>query len=294
MNGGLGKDIFIGSEGDDLINGGDGDDTALMGDGDDVFTWNPGDDNDTLEGEAGFDRMVFNGAVIAEKIDVSAIGGRVRFTRDIANVVMDLDDVEGINFNALGGADSITLNDPSGTDLTELNVSLASTFDGTTGDGQPDTVTVNGGIGDDIAIVVGDASGTSVLGLPAQVNITGAEAANDRLIINTLAGDDVVEASSLQASAIQLTENGGEGNDVLVGGDGNDTLTGGPGDDVLIGGPGTDILDGTPGDDVIIQSLVPPVPVGDSVAPVADPLPAVAREKLAKAAELKAKFGITA
>ena len=87
-------------------------------------------------------------------------------------------------------------------------------------------------------LVVGDASGTSVLGLAAQVNITGAEAANDRLTINALAGDDVVEASGLAAGAIQLTADGGDGDDVLIGGDGNDSLLGGAGDDVLIGGPG--------------------------------------------------------
>ena len=93
------------------------------------------------------------------------------------------------------------------------------------------------------------------MGLAAQVNITGAEAANDRLTINALAGDDVVEASGLAAGSIQLTADGGPGDDVLIGGDGNDILTGGPGDDVLIGGPGTDIIDGGDGDDVEIQSL---------------------------------------
>ena len=94
MNGGLGDDVFLGSEGDDLINGGDGDDTALMGAGDDTFVWNPGDDNDTLEGQAGFDTMLFNGANVAENIDIAANGGRVRFFRNIANVTMDLNDVE--------------------------------------------------------------------------------------------------------------------------------------------------------------------------------------------------------
>ena len=86
--------------------------------------------------------------------------------------------------------------------------------------------------------VAGDASGVSVLGLAARVNITGAEAANDRLTVNALAGDDVVEASGLAAGAIQLTADGGDGDDVLIGGDGDDTLIGGDGDDVLIGGPG--------------------------------------------------------
>ena len=118
MNGGLGNDILIGSEGDDLFNGGDGNDTALMGAGDDIFVWNPGDDNDTLEGQDGFDTMLFNGANVAENINISANGGRVLFFRDIANVTMDLNDVEKIDFNALGGADNIVVNDLSGTDVT--------------------------------------------------------------------------------------------------------------------------------------------------------------------------------
>ena len=251
MNGGLGADVFLGSEGDDLINGGDGNDTALMGAGDDTFVWNPGDDNDVLEGQAGFDRMVFNGANVAEQITISANGGRVLFFRDVASVTMDLDDVEGIDFNALGGADTVAINDLSGTDVTEINLNLAAA--GGAGDGQPDTVIVQGTNGDDVALVVGDASGTSVFGLAAQVNITGAEAANDRVVINALAGDDVVEGSGLAAGAIQLAADGGDGADVLIGGDGADVLLGGAGDDVLIGGLGIDVLDGGGGDNVVIQ-----------------------------------------
>jgi len=251
MNGGLGADVLIGSEGGDLVNGGDGDDTALLGTGDDVFVWNPGDDNDTLEGQDGFDTMLFNGTNVAENIDVSANGGRIRFFRDIANVVMDLNDVESIDVKALGGADTTVVNDLSGTDLIELNASLAAS--GGTGDEQPDNVVVSGTNGDDVSVIVGDASGVTAFGLATRVNVTGAEAANDRLRVNMLAGDDVVDASGVLAGAIQLTLEGGAGNDVLIGGDGNDILFGGPGDDVLIGGPGIDILDGGGDDDVIIQ-----------------------------------------
>ena len=157
LNGGLGADILIGSEGDDLVNGGDGNDTALMGAGDDTFVWNPGDDNDTLEGQAGFDTMLFNGANVAENIDIAANGGRVLFTRNIANVTMDLNDVESIDFNALGGADNIVVNDLSGTDVTEINLNLA--VPGGAGDAQPDSVIVQGTNGDDVVLVVGDASG---------------------------------------------------------------------------------------------------------------------------------------
>ncbi len=253
INGGLGTDFMIGSEGDDLINGGDGNDTALMGAGDDTFVWNPGDDNDIIEGQAGFDTMVFNGANIAERIDVAANGGRVRFSRDVASVTMDLNDTEAITFNALGGADAITVGDLSGTDLTEVNLNLAGTIGGTAGDGAADAVTVFGTSGDDVIQAAGDASGVSVFGLAARVNITGAEAANDRLTVTAQAGDDVVEASGLLAGAIQFTADGGAGDDVLIGGEGNDVLLGGIGDDVLIGGPGIDILDGGDGDNILIQ-----------------------------------------
>jgi Ca2+-binding RTX toxin-like protein len=249
MNGGLGLDLFLGSEGNDLINGGDGNDTALMGAGDDTFVWNPGDDNDTLEGQDGFDKLLFNGANASENIAISANGGRVIFFRDVANVTMDLNDTESIDFNAMGGADTVTVNDLSGTDVVEINVNLteAANVAGA------DNVIVQGTNGDDVALVVGDAAGTSVLGLAAQVNIVGADAANDRLTVNALAGDDVVEASGLTAGAIQLTGNGGDGDDILVGGDGADVLSGGAGDDVLVGGPGIDVLDGGDGDNVVIQ-----------------------------------------
>ena len=252
-NGGLGNDVIIGSEGDDLVNGGDGNDFALLGAGDDTFVWNPGDDNDVLEGQAGFDSMLFNGSNAAENISIFANGGRVIFFRDIANVTMDLNDVEGVDFNALGGADTVSVGDLSGTDVVEVNLNLASTIGGGAGDAAADTVIVQGTNGDDVALVVGDAAGVAVLGLAAQVNVTGAEAATDRLVINALAGDDVVEASGLAAGAIGLVVDAGTGSDVIVGGDGNDVLLGNAGDDVIVGGLGLDVIDGGDGDDVEIQ-----------------------------------------
>jgi Ca2+-binding RTX toxin-like protein len=251
INGGLGADVLFGSEGNDLINGGDGDDTVLMGGGDDTFVWNPGDDNDTLEGQAGMDTLLFNGSNIAEKINITANGARIRFFRDVASVTMDLNDTEIINFNAQGGADAIVVNDLSGTDVTTINLNLALVTG--SGDAQPDTVGVVGTSGDDVIQVSGDSSGTSVLGLAARVNITGAEGASDRLTITALAGDDVVEASGLAAGAIRLTADGGPGDDILSGGAGNDTLLGGDDNDVLLGGPGIDVLDGGLGDNTVIQ-----------------------------------------
>ncbi len=253
LNGGDGNDVINGSAGNDLILGGRGNDLAFMGAGDDTFVWNPGDGSDTVEGQSGVDTLLFNGSNANENIDVSANGSRVRVSRDVGNVTMDLNGIEGINVNALGGADTITVNDLTGTAVTAVNVDLAATPGTGTGDGQADSVIVNGTIGDDAIVVAGDASGVAVVGLAAQVNITGAEAANDRLTINALGGDDVVEASSVLDGAIGLVANGGDGDDVLIGGAGNDTLAGGDGDDILEGGPGLDVLDGGPGDNVLIQ-----------------------------------------
>ena len=175
---------------------------------------------------------------------------------------MDLNGVEGIDLNTLGGADTITINDLTSTDLTSLNVDLASPAGSGVGDGSADALIVNGTDGVDFLTVTGDASGVSVVGLSAQVNITGGETASDKLTINTLGGDDVLDASLLSAVAIPLTIDGGDGNDDLIGGAGDDTLAGGagddtlvggPGNDELIGGPGLDVLDGGPGNNTLIQ-----------------------------------------
>jgi Ca2+-binding RTX toxin-like protein len=250
LNGGAGTDLLIGSAGDDTVVGGTGNDTALMGSGNDTFVWNPGDGSDVVEGQAGNDTLQFNGANVAETIDISANGGRVRFFRDVANIVMDLNDTETVSFRALGGADTMTVNDLSGTDTDLVDLDLAAAGGGP--DNQPDTVVINGTAGDDVIQIVGDATGITVLGLAAQVHIANFDA-GDRIVVNGLGGDDVILASGLSA-AVQLSANGGDGDDVLIGSPGNDTLTGGAGDDVLIGGGGQDVLDGGPGDNIVIQS----------------------------------------
>jgi len=193
--------------------------------------------------------MRFNGANIAEIVDIFATGERATFTRDIANVTMDLNDVERIEFNALGGADDIEVHDLSGTDVTDVVINLAVA--GGAGDNAIDTVTANGTNGDDVAVLFGAGSNLQVLGLAAGISVTGAET-TDQIVIRGLDGDDVIEASGVAAGSADLVLDGGNGNDILVGGAGNDTLFGGDGDDVLLGGDGDDVLDGGAGDDIII------------------------------------------
>src|SRR3954468_7123382 len=142
ITGGDGDDLLFGGDGNDLITGGRGNDTALLGAGDDTFVWNPGDGSATVEGQDGVDTLVFNGANIAEKIDITANGNRTRFTRDVAAITMDLNDVETINFTALGGADQITVNDLTGTSVKQVALDLGTA--GGAGDGALDQVVLNG------------------------------------------------------------------------------------------------------------------------------------------------------
>ena len=185
--------------------------SAFLGTGDDTFVWNPGDGSDTVEGQGGNDTLLFNGANVAENIDISANGSRARFFRDVANVTMDLNGVETIQFNALGGADTITVNDLSGTDVKYVSLDLGIAGNG---DGAPDQVVVNGTAGNDAIKVSGGGGAVAVNGLPAEVLIAHAEGANDTLTVNGGAGDDTIDASGLAAGQIKLVLNGGAGADL--------------------------------------------------------------------------------
>jgi Ca2+-binding RTX toxin-like protein len=253
ITGGDGNDVLIGGDGNDIINGGRGNDLLLGGGGDDTFLWNPGDGSDTVEGQDGNDTLVFNGSNASEQFDISANGQRVRLDRNVGGIVMDLNGIEGIDLTTLGGADKVNVNDLTGTELTSLNLDLSAGAASGVGDGLAETVVVNGTSGNDAILVTGSAGSASVLGLAARVNITGADPTVDQLTFDALAGNDVVDALGLSAGAILLTEDGGDGNDVLIGGAGNDTLLGGDGDDVLIGGPGLDVLDGGRGHNILFQ-----------------------------------------
>jgi Ca2+-binding RTX toxin-like protein len=230
--------------------GGAGADVLIGGSGDDEFVWNPGDGRDTIEGRAGSDTLVFHGSDVGESFDLSANGTRVRLSRDVGAITADLAGVETIELVGGAGNDTVVVNDLTGTDLQEVGVDLGVTSGG---DAQPDSVIVHGTDGPDVVQIQGDASLVSVIGLSAQVDITGGEMDLDTLTIDAEAGDDAVTASSLAASGLALTIDGGPGNDVLGGGAGDDVLLGGEGDDVLIGGPGFDRLDGGPGNNILIQ-----------------------------------------
>ncbi len=247
ITGSAGADVLLGGDGHDFVDGQQGNDTAFLGAGDDVFQWDPGDGSDVIEGQDGTDTLLFFGSGAGENVDISASGGRVHFFRDVANVTMDLNDVERVEFRALGSADNVVVGDLTGTDVNRVDIDLRGPAGG--GDGSADSVTANATQGADVFGVAGDAGGITVFGLQAQVDIFNAEQANDRLVLNGLGGDDVIDATSLEADGIRLTVNGGLGDDVILGSEGGDLVSGGDGDDLALLGAGDDTFVWNPGDD---------------------------------------------
>ena len=200
---------------------------------------------------------MFNGANVNENINITANHGRVKLTRDVGNVTMDLNGIEHIDFNALGGADNITVGDLTGTGVTQVAIDLAATPGSGVGDGAADSVTVNGTAGNDNIQVSGTGGSVTVTGLPATVTLAGAEGANDQLIVDGGAGNDVINAAGLAAGVIgsrsmaapaTTPSPAAQGNDMLIGGDGNDTVIGGRGNDVAFLGNGNDTFIWNPGD----------------------------------------------
>jgi Ca2+-binding RTX toxin-like protein len=249
-------DVIVSGGGNDTVAGGGGDDTAFLGTGDDIFIWNPGDGSDVVEGQEGLDTLEFNGSAANETIDISANGERSRFLRDVANITMDMDRVERIEFDALGGLDQIVINDLSGTDVAEVALDLAGTPGGTTGDGQVDRVTLRGAETGESIQIQGSSTSLIVEGLAAAVSAVNADP-TDTLLIEARGGDDTISAANLPAGIVQLSIDAGAGNDRVVGsagvelvlaGDGNDTATGGRGDDIGFMGAGDDIFIWNPGD----------------------------------------------
>src|SRR5215212_6470042 len=174
--------------------GGAGNDTLTGGSGGDMLFGQS--NNDTLLGKGGFD-FLFGGSE-----NDTLTGG-------------DGDD----QLFGESGSDRMIWNPGDDTDLNEG------------GDGT-DTIEVNGGNGDETFTTT--ANGTRVrfdrtAPAPFSLDIGTAE----KLALNANGGDDTFTAGNGLAPLIQITADGGTGNDTLTGGDGADVLFGGDGSDTV-------------------------------------------------------------
>jgi hypothetical protein len=246
LSGLAGIDTLLGGAGDDNAAGGTGNDVFLGGDDSDVFTWNPGDNSDLVEGGAGAaDRLVFNGAAVAEVFTLRADltnPSRLELLRNVGGVDMDVAEMEEVDLNALGGADSVTVGDLHTTDIKVVDLDLGAA------DASSDFVSLSSR---DISESIGinqTAGVVSVDGLGYSALIRSPEP-TDNLLVNSNGGDDTVTASLAATAVINVTLNGGDGNDHLSG---NATLNGNEGNDLLEGGAGNNTMDGGAGDDTFV------------------------------------------
>ncbi len=244
-----GDDRILGSGGADFINGGRGADTVLMGGGNDRFQWNPGEGSDVIDGQGGFDTHEFNGSGANERFVLRAGGADAVLTRDVGNIVMDQSNVERVELLTATGTDSVEIGDLRGTDVREVLVDLAGAVGGTTGDGDADTVTLDGGVRSDVVRITTSGDDVRVNGLAASARIANTDG-TDSVVVRGLNGADFLDASSARDGA-RLVLDGGAGNDTLIAGRGGSTLLGGADNDLLVGGAGDDLLDAGDGRDVL-------------------------------------------
>nr|MDJ0571795.1 calcium-binding protein [Pleurocapsa sp. MO_192.B19] len=89
---------------------------------DDRFIWNNGDGSDINEGDDGYDVSEVNGAPEdGDEFELRANGARAFFERvNLGPFSIDTDNVEQFDINGLGGDDTLTVEDLSGTDVQQV------------------------------------------------------------------------------------------------------------------------------------------------------------------------------
>jgi hemolysin type calcium-binding protein len=175
-----GNDTLIGGDGNDIVDGDQGADVGILGAGNDVFVWDNGDGSDQVFGGSGFDTMLFNGntGALNEQFTLSAGDGdnHALFTRAQGTIVMDLHDVEQVTINPFAGNDTITINDLTGTGITDVNVNLG--FDHVT-----DTLIINDD--DDVQVVNNGNGNLTITGVSgAEIHITGFDLGTDHIVVD--------------------------------------------------------------------------------------------------------------
>ena len=141
--GGDGADQMFGGSGDDTADGDRGDDDIFLGDGNDLFVWDPGDGSDRRRGRGRLRHHAVQGQ--RRRRGVRGVGQRRarplhprrRQHRDGRRAV------ERVDVEALGGHDTVTLNDLTGTAVQELRIDLEA-VNGGAADDKNDRVILNG------------------------------------------------------------------------------------------------------------------------------------------------------
>jgi len=201
LRGGGGVDALSGGAGKDVADGGVGNDTEILGSGQDTALWVPGEGSDVIAGGTDHDSLAFTGADLNEVMSLSANGDNAVLLRDLGNIRMDLAGVENVDVKALGGADTMTVNNLEHTDVREADLDLSPQGGGT--DRQQDTIIVNGTDRADRIDVRAHHGAVDVAGLRAETVITGSEP-TDQLQVSSQGGDDRVDVRDDAAALIGI------------------------------------------------------------------------------------------
>ena len=234
IDGGNGNDRLVGGAGAVTLIGGNGDDAVFGGNGNEKLrrqrqrhdrrnkatTWRswaagttrssgiPATEATRSRGRTAPTRCSSTAPTSPRRSICRRTESRLRFFRDLASITMDTNGVERVDFNALGGADVVTVNDLTGTDVTRRERRpRRHRRRHRRRPGRPRRRQCHDG--DDTINVKSDAGGVTVKGLVPTVNVVHAEIANDQLEINTLAGNaHTVNSAGLDAGAMELFVDG--------------------------------------------------------------------------------------
>lgn len=252
--------------------GGTGNDSFTGGAGNDSFTWNPGDGDDVFDGGNGTDTLVFNGSGADELMTVTPFGDGFRFFRDVADITVDIENVERIVVTGGNGNDRI---DASGIDEPRVGTVIDAGGGNDTvtgGDGRDDVL---GGTGNDVASL-GDGHDRFTWNPGDGDDLFDGGNGSDTLVFNGSDGAELmtvtpfgngfrffrdlgdIQVDTQNVERIEVDTKGGDDNFVGTGaavqrmairtGDGDDTASGGRGDDWASLGRGDDRFIWNPGD----------------------------------------------
>jgi hypothetical protein len=285
LDGGDGQDRVDPRRGNDTVLLGDGDDvtTWAPGDANDTIEGGRGQDvlhfdaanigeNIALSANAGRLRMTRDiGSVVMdagalERVEIVARGGADTIAvgdltgTGVTSVAPDLGGADGaadsVVVDGTAGADALHVGGTPGPVVTggAATVSVANPEPGLDqvvlrGQGGDDTATVDGSAGDDTFAVTPDGARVRVDNIGAAPWAAELDSI-EHLDVRGNGGADSITASNGLSTLVQLTADGGAGNDTITGGDGADVLRGGDGSDVITPGRGSDTAILGAGDDV--------------------------------------------
>ena len=247
LNGDGGDDLISVNSSTDIVTGGTGNDTIVLNSlptGSMPTISGGGDGNDVLavHGSAGADSIhIFKPA--GADVELDSATGSVTATG-----------IHELDVSLSNGGDTAVIDNLDTSSVVLVNIDVGAS------DHAADTVTINGGSGNDSFTISGNdpAAGIEVVHTIAgetragQVYVQNTLRGNgDSLTVNGLDGADTIDASALGSSSttstttfpvdlVALTITGGSGDDRLIGSPFADVIKGGTGNDTMTGGPGLD------------------------------------------------------